>query len=219
MLLCSGLQAQQEYAISVRDMSFSELLQNLKSKYQLSFAYDSELNVQDKYSFDVKADNMEELIYAIWEEAYMDCKFISDRQVLLRSKKVFSDQAYLDFEIVDATTGEALEMVAVSINDGMTGTFSDMDGRARLFPADTLTRAIEFYLLGYEKTTINIAPQGEVRRIAMRRSDIPLEEIIVKDRITPVTYNIIEGKTTIRNQANIGMSSSLMGNDVMRQIQ
>lgn len=219
LLYANVIMAQQTYSINVREVTFEELLQKLKTEYNLSFAYDSELISGSKISLDLQADNMKDLLYAIWEEAYMDCKFITDRHILLRSRVIIKDERFFDFIVEDEETGEPLEMVAVSMSDGRLGTFSDTEGHARLFPEVSSEIEVDFYLLGYEKKSLKIAPADTEQRITLTRSEIAIDEVIVTDRITPITYSFVENKITIRTQNPIGMASSYAGNDILRQVQ
>ena len=210
--------AQNPYVLSVKGLTFSELLNHLRAEYQLQFAYDSELEVPQLFSIQNESSNIKDLLSPIWNQAHLDSKYISDKQILLRSKKPLQDTYRYDFQLFDDRS-EPLEMVAISIQELNVGTYTDMNGSATLFLKSDEDFTVDLHLLGFESTSINLSELSKNNKIALKRSNLDLAEVIIQDRITPVSYDYVEDMNVIRYDPSISSASSIAGADIMRQVQ
>ena len=81
-------------------------------------------------------------------------------------------------KVTDARTGEPLAFVNIQVNDGQSGTVTDIDGRFRLLTGEDL-RKIRFSYIGYEPLILDARTLQTGMKVSMKKTELELPEVTV----------------------------------------
>ncbi len=218
-LIAIMLSGQSSYSIKVTDRPLSEILSHIEQSYGINFAYDSDLNVSELYSFDLESAYLEDILEPILSKAGLESMAITDHNILIRRKNNAQVQPTHQLTLVDSETGEGLEMVAVSIVGTKVGNYTDSEGRVSFFLDEHKTYQAKISLVGYEDQIIEINAESSKSTWQMDKSIIDIEEVIVKDRQNIIATDPIQQEQNIRVNESTLQTSGVAGKDIMRQVQ
>ena len=102
--------------------------------------------------------------------------------------------------ITDAQNRQPLAFVNVVVNEGLTGTMSDIDGRYEISSNDPIQR-LKFSSIGYEAQTIELQPNAKKCNVALKPVTFELQEVVIDAGENPA-HRIIDSLMVHRKANN-----------------
>ncbi len=204
----------QDYVLEVEDMSFEEFIEHIEDLYELRVAYRTDLISTDRLTISTSASTLSALLDPIWEQYDLECQYMGERQILLRPKSKNHSISY-DLKITDSE-GVPLELVAVSIQDSPTGGYTDSDGSITLSTEISDPIAL-ISLIGYKPKQVSLTEENT--NITIEQASIEINDIEVADRSDPIALDTDTHSTDIHISPSSSQASSVMGQDIFRQVQ
>ncbi len=212
--------AQTDFKLQVDDLSFEELIDHLETKLSIKLAYNSDLRIDETFSFNHRANDIKSLLEPVWEVANLECQYVTDRQVLIRPMPTeTSEPISYRIQVKDLEGNTPLNMVAIAIAGTNYGTYTKPDGTASLtVDANNKGKEIIFYLLGHHELRKTLGEESVIN-IRLQKSNIELEEILIED-----SRNILRSNTAgLRQELSLKQlslaTSGIMGTDILRSTQ
>lgn len=182
--------ADPKVSIDLKDATLVEVLKNLESKTDFSFAYSDEIS-NDASSYDVQYSdqNLSLILADLSKRAGFDFN-IKDNKVTLRKLEIRKVSGTL----IDSETNEPLVGATISSPELGEGTISDKNGKYSIsvYPNSSLN----FSFIGYETMTMPVADNTEIS-ITMRPSTTSLDEVVV------IGYGTIKKKDVTGSVSNV----------------
>ena len=152
LLSCSLLLAQTETQVSYscEDRDLAEVLQEWEQRYDLAFAYESQLLDGKRVSLEIDGVPIEEAINALFEDSDIGFELLGERYVLLQPLSGTRPVLSYCGRVVDANTGEPLAGATVLLEGIFQGTQTDLDGQFLLEGSWGGEQAVVLSYLGYQ---------------------------------------------------------------------
>ncbi len=103
-------------------------------------------------------------------------------------------------KIIDAQNRQPLAFVNVVVNEGLTGTMSDIDGRYEI-NSPVPVRLIKFSSIGYDPQTIELQPNAKKCNVALNPVTFELQEVVIDAGENPA-HRIIDSLMAHRKANN-----------------
>ena len=113
---------------------------------------------------------------------------------------VFAQNQTISGKITDKQNRQPLAFVNVVVNEGQTGTMSDIDGRFEISSTEPI-RKLTFSSVGYEKQTVELQPNAKKHNIALQPITFELQEIVIDAGENPA-HRIIDSLMAHRKANN-----------------
>ena len=103
-------------------------------------------------------------------------------------------------KVTDENTRQPLAFVNVVVNDGLTGTMTDIDGKYEITTTEPIQK-LKFSCIGYETKVVDILPDARKCLVALRPTTIELQEVTVNAGENPA-HRIIDSLMAHRKANN-----------------
>jgi len=118
----------------------------------------------------------------------------------LTGQNLFAQKHSISGRCTDKQNRQPLAFVNVVINDGLTGTMTDIDGKYDITTSQPIQK-IKFSCLGYETTEVDIQPDTKKYNIALKPISFELQEVTVEAGENPA-HRIIDSLLAHRKANN-----------------
>jgi TonB-dependent starch-binding outer membrane protein SusC len=149
-----------KFNLSVKNKTVREVFQILEKDSKFRFFYNDGFKYIDNVvDLDVKNKNVEQILEKLFEKSDITYKVLENNLVVLTLKQNLQ-QAALTGKIIDATTGEPLPGVNVTVKGTTRGTITDLNG---VYSIETTPGEILiFSYIGYIIQEIEVGEQTEL---------------------------------------------------------
>ena len=120
--------------------------------------------------------------------------------LVLPGRNLLAQNHSLSGRITDGQNRQPLAFVNVIVNDGLTGTMSDIDGKYEVTASEPIQK-IKFSCLGYETKEVDIQPNTKKYNIALKAVTFELQEVTVEAGENPA-HRIIDSLMAHRKANN-----------------
>ncbi|PHN05596.1 TonB-dependent receptor [Flavilitoribacter nigricans] len=207
--------------------SLLDAIQQLAEDYQIDFAYAPDVLAKKVLEpTSISAPDMESLLRQLLATEAVQYHRVSADRFLLRSLQLRSSDATdqtlsVSGQILDAATGTPMVNVAIALDTMNLGTMTDEQGRFALsLPANLNGNAVWIYHIGYKTKHIPVAKFAGEPLIRLQSDPLPLNEILIVDRLPDLTTSLSDGSISLRHEGIDGLNAStLAGNDILRRVQ
>jgi hypothetical protein len=119
---------------------------------------------------------------------------------VLPERTLFAQNHVINGRITDAQNRQPLAFVNIIVNDGLTGTMSDIDGKYEVTASEPIQK-IKFSCLGYETKEVDIQPDAKKCNIALKPVIFELQEVTIEAGENPA-HRIIDSLLAHRKANN-----------------
>lgn len=120
--------------------------------------------------------------------------------IALAGQFSFAQSQNISGKITDKQNRQPLAFVNVVVNEGQTGTMSDIDGRYEIHSTEPILK-LTFSSVGYEKHTVNLQPNTKKCNIALQPITFELQEVVIDAGENPA-HRIIDSLMAHRKANN-----------------
>ena len=118
----------------------------------------------------------------------------------MEGQALFAQSHTVSGRITDAQNRQPLAFVNVVVNEGLTGTMSDINGRYEISSDEPILK-IKFSSVGYEAQTVDLQPNAKKCNVAMKPVTFELLEVVIDAGENPA-HRIIDSLMAHREQNN-----------------
>ena len=199
-------------------LALKEVLSSLEEKYQVRFAFDSELIDTHHLFYLEKEYELETVLEYLHKETNLIFEKLDDRYIVVKEKKPTANSTICGF-LVDKKTGVPILNATVWIERTSIGTSSDSDGYFELqgLQSDWMIR-IDY--LGYYslESPVFKMENKECEKILLTETNKELEEVLISDYLTKGMSKKSDGAIRI-SPRNLGILPGLTEPDVLQSLQ
>ena len=205
-------------------LSIVEAINYLENEFQVDLSFSSALIKDFNDDLSVDGTSLWQILDDWTDDTSLEYYKLSSSRILLRDAVEANTKensfSTIEVYVFDQKTLEPLELVGVGIEQTAYGQYTDQDGVALIkIESNTAKARLIFELLGYKKSYIDIGPGLSMVSIGLETDPIKLEEVSVIDRKNRMSQSELNQATILSFSNVTGITSGLVGNDIMRQIQ
>lgn len=204
----------QNFSFEIRGETIKDLLAKIEGTSDYKFLYRSDLTeINDPVTVSINDENIESVLTKVFSSTGMVFKIFDDNLVVISKVNEIQQQSVTG-RVTDATTGEALPAVTVTIKGTTTGTLTDVNG-SFVLPRPESGAIISFSFIGYTSREIVYNDENEIE-VNLMQEDLSLDEVVVvgygtktKSSVTGAISTV--GERELENISVTNVASALQG--------
>ena len=204
----------QNFSFEIRGETIKDLLAKIERTSDYKFLYRSDLTkINDPITVSISDENIESILTKVFAYSGLVFKIFDDNLVVISKANEFQQQSVTG-RVTDATTGEPLPAVTVTIKGTTIGTLTDVNG-SFIIPRPDRGMTISFSFIGYTSYEV-IYNDENTLEINLVQADLSLDEVIVvgygtktKSSVTGAISTV--GEKELENIAVTNVAGALQG--------
>lgn len=214
-----------------KDVLMPEVFEQLKTKYQLTIAYDYESVKDIKINKTIRSNNLETAFTTLFKNTNLAFQLTEDNRILVRKTQnsTLSEnltpkihQYLFTGNITDIKSKNPLAFATIYCPLTNEGVSTDMDGNFSLTINSTETKGtISVQYLGYIPRTFAWEKGGNLAnlKIGLQIKSLDFEEITIIEKLPTFTVNQADGSMVLNAAQLNNLPSFGGGNDIFRGLQ
>jgi len=211
------------------DISLKEVFADLEAQYGIRFSYAT--STVDEIIMDVsfRKKSIDDVLKYLLQDQPMEFKIVSNN-VLIRKRENYKETPseryqstlHIKGKIYNShNSNEGLDYATISVSNSSIGSYADASGQFDIeIPESLVDENLVIQYLGYADETYKISElENSYLLVPMDDSDYSFEEVMIVNRKKPLKIGTVENSIQLNSGQISSQTSSIMGQDLAKQIQ
>ncbi len=210
------------YKLSLVDVGFTDLVDQLEKEYNVRFSYPSDLLKDELFTLKTSTPDLKVILEEISTQHPIEFHILDQKSILLR-ERLYQDYVPSANEktvlVKDQLTKKPLVNVAIGIVGTTSGTYTNEEGIAHLsIPPEYSSRSISCHFLGYQTQEKKLDSSSDII-IELAPQPFHIEEVTIQDRMDVLQVKEVNHSIELNTRHISSLASGVMGKDILRQAQ